>query len=52
MNTEILDVKRGLERLAKIYYWPAVSGDAPEFDALCEFVIFNVGIKRPFFEKL
>ena len=52
MNTEILDVKKGIERLAKIYYWPAESGDAPEFDALCEFVIFNVGIKRPFFEKL
>lgn len=42
----------GLRRLAKIYYWPAESGDSQDFAALCEFVVFNVGIKRPFFEKL
>ena len=45
-------IKDGLRRLAKIYYWPAESGDSQDFKALCEFVIFNVGIKRPFFEEL
>lgn len=53
VNIETLPcIKDGVRRLAKIYYWPAESGDSPDFKALCEFVIFNVGIKRPFFEKL
>ena len=53
VNIETLScIKDGLRRLAKIYYWPAESGDSSDFNALCEFVIFNVGIKRPFFEKL
>lgn len=51
-----LDVKRGLDRLARVYCWPndpIISGeDKVLFDALCEFVLFKEFVKTPFFNSL
>lgn len=56
MNTEKLSVKKGIERLAKVYCWPddptITDMDKYEFKALSEFVIFNVFVKNTFFAIL
>lgn len=56
MNTEKLDVKKGIERLARVYCWPneptIADKDKYEFKALSEFVIFNVYVKKTFFTIL
>lgn len=56
MNTKKIDVKRGLERLARIYCWPNVptiaDKDKYEFRALSEFVLFKEFVMNPFFKIL
>ncbi len=56
MSTKGYIVKKGIERLARIYCWPndpiIAEKDKYEFDALCEFVMFNEFVKKPFFSIL
>lgn len=56
MNSEKQSVKKGIERLARVYFWPNDSTitdmDKYEFKALSEFVIFNVFVKNTFFTIL
>ena len=56
MNTEILGVKRGLDRLARVYCWPNNSTiadkDKYEFRALSEFVFFKEFVMNPFFKTV
>lgn len=56
MNTEKLSVKKGIERLAKVYCWPndpAITDmDKYEFRALGEFVLFKEYVMNPFFKSL
>lgn len=51
-----LSVKKGIERLAKVYCWPndpsITDKDKYEFNALCEFVVFKEFIMDPFFRSL
>lgn len=56
MDTEKLNVKKGIERLARVYCWPndpvITDKDKYEFNALCEFVVFKEFIMDPFFRSL
>lgn len=56
MNTEKLDVKKGIERLARVFCWPndptIADKDKYEFKALCEFVLFKQFVMIPFFKSL
>lgn len=56
MNTEKLDVKKGIERLARVYCWPndptIADKDKYEFKALCEFALFKQFVMIPFFKSL
>ena len=52
----MVDVKKGIERLARVYCWPndptTADKDKYEFKALCEFVLFKQFVMIPFFKSL
>ena len=56
MDKEKLYVKKGIERLARVYCWPndpvIIGRDKDDFDALCEFVLFKEFVMNPFFKSL
>ena len=56
MELEKLNIKKGLERLARVYCWPndpiITDKDKYEFSALCEFIIFKEFLMTPFFKSL